>query len=113
MENQTYPKQTEDGYFFESAEHEAISLETKIHENSRPVHRVKLSDGRVAVIRKLKGKDVELTNRIHQGDDKLVIPSIIAVATTIDGENKVMEDFLEMDAPDYNKIRQANLRLNF
>jgi hypothetical protein len=61
---------------------------------------ITLSDGRVAVIRPGKGKDLLNAARASGGDQFKVMFAIVAALTTINGNALPMEDYLEMDLPD-------------
>ena len=113
MEQANFPKNSTDEFQYLDESEEALGLETKTHENGHQVKRVKLSNGSVAIIRELNGKDVEFTSRLHNNEKEKVIMSMTAVATKIDGQDIVIEDLEVMKAKDYNKLRMACALLNF
>lgn len=108
-----YPKPTSDGYFFENDTDEAMSIETTTHENGNQSKRIKLSDNRIAIVRELKGSEVEQTSRLHQGKEELAVMATATLATKINGEKVIMEELADMRGRDYNKIRTAVAQLNF
>ncbi|PIQ23507.1 hypothetical protein COW36_09015 [bacterium (Candidatus Blackallbacteria) CG17_big_fil_post_rev_8_21_14_2_50_48_46] len=72
---------------------------------------VPLSDGRTAIVRKGKGK--QLRNAMRITDDPNEFGMILAAdCTTINGESLSYEDeFLEMDLEDCNALIQASNKL--
>jgi uncharacterized protein YbjQ (UPF0145 family) len=108
-----YPKTTTDGFEYSDESEEALGIETKTYENGNLVKRVKLTDGRIAIIRELNGKDVELSSRIHGNDKDKVLMAMCSVATRINENAIVIEDLELMKAKDYQKIRIACALLNF
>lgn len=114
MENETsYPKQTSDGFSYLSEEDEALSIESKTHENGGRVKRVLLSDGKKAIIRVLKAWEVEETQRFHKNNQELMLMAIATKATKIDDKSVAFEDIKNLDAPDWISIKGAVALLNF
>lgn len=72
---------------------------------------VTLSDGRIAIVHKAKGK--QLRNAMRITDDPNEFGMILAAdCTTIDGKSLNYEDdFLEMDLIDCNALIQASNKL--
>lgn len=109
----TYPKPTSDGFFFEDAANETLGIESKEYENGKIVRRVKLSNGQTAIVRELTGRE------INQGVQRLATTkedyqvAMMAIATTIDQKQIVMEDLLEMRGRDFTRLQVANAQVNF
>jgi hypothetical protein len=56
------------------------------------VKRVKLKDGRVAVIRELKAWEMEETQRFHKNNQELMLMAVAAKSMKIDEKNVPFED---------------------
>lgn len=111
--NEVFPKATTEGFEILNETDAALNIETKQYENGNTVKRIVLSDKRVAIVRELKGKDMDLTSRIHRGDDTKFLMAMAVIATKLNDENVTIEDLEEMKGKDYNKIRIAVSQLNF
>lgn len=110
----TYPtKPGADGFYFENSEEQAIGVETKVYDNGNLVKRAKLSNGKVAVIRELLGKDnKDIFKTIGDKSDGFLNASI-ACATKIDDQPVLMEDIDFMKMKDVNKLTAMHQALNF
>lgn len=114
-----YPKPTTDGFAFLTPADEAMKLESKEYENGNEVIRIVLKKGRTAIVRELKGSELEKVTKIatsgggNPQDDDTYVPALIHVCTIIDGVAVMMEDVNEMKAKDYSAIKLAATRLNF
>ena len=77
--------------------------------------KVELSDGRVAIVRRLKGRDMVETRNIVKSDKSLDFETVnMSVATEIDGKRYPPEHYLdEMYQADYALISVAYAELNF
>lgn len=72
-----------------------------------------LSDGRTAVIRTGKGREVVEAQKQMGTDTSKFMSVITALLTSIDGQSVVFEDLLELEMIDYMQIQQAVAELNF
>lgn len=110
----TYPKPTSDGFFFEDSNFELLGIESKQYENGHEVRRVKMSNGGIAIVRELTGKESGLdVQRLSGGDKEEAQFAMIALSTTINGTPITMEDVKEMRGKDFNKLRVAMGQINF
>lgn len=100
-------------FFFENEEEKAMGIETATYPNGNIVKRVKLSDGREAIVRELTGKDMKRSDIIAGGKQENAIPALMSLSTKIDGFEIPMEDYDRMKAKDYAKIKFATTLLNF
>jgi RNase P/RNase MRP subunit p29 len=108
-----YPIETTDGYVYTSESDEAFGIETKVYENGNETKRITLSDKRIAIVRELKGFEIESADRLHEHKQHLYLPALASLSVTIDGKPILMEDFQQTKGKDYNKIRTAVALLNF
>jgi hypothetical protein len=106
-------KEQELKFYFADKDDEVMGIETHVYPNGNMIKRLKLSNGKSAVIRELKGMDMTEVEKLTDGDTSKVFPAIIAVATKIDGAGIVMEDVLQYKAKDYNRLKIAASALNF
>lgn len=65
---------------------------------------ITLSNGKTAVCRPAKGKDVMKAQRLMDGDAEKMLPALISVCTTIDGQMLTIEEQEEMPAGDFMKV---------
>lgn len=65
-----------------------------------------LKDGRRVIILKGKGRDARLAQQAAGADAGKLTQALMAQLVRIDGQQLVMEDFDELDLPDYMKIMQ-------
>ncbi len=110
---QSYPKQTKDGYYYASTSDEVMGIETKIYENGNETKRITLSDKRIAIVRELKGYEIDKADRLHDNKGHLYLVALASLAVTIDNNPVLMEELQDMKAKDYTKIRTAVAMLNF
>lgn len=61
---------------------------------------ITLPSGKIAQILPFKGKHIREAQRIADGDTSNMMFAMIAITTTIDGQNIVAEDLDEMDGQD-------------
>ena len=69
---------------------------------------VTLPSGKVATIRKGKGKDLVTAQRVAKSAEQTSF-GLMAALVKIDGEPLPMEEFLEMDLPDVLKLQELLL----
>ncbi len=100
-------------FYFADKDDEAMGIETYVYPNGNMIKRLKLSTGKTAVVRELKGVDMTEVEKLTDGDTSKVFPAIIATATKLDGAFIVMEDVLQYKAKDYNRLKIAASALNF
>lgn len=113
---QTWPTAPDqDGYYFATAEEQEQRILTKDYENGSQTKQVTLSNGKVAVVRKLKGRDFVETKKQVQADKSSDFETVnMAVATKIDGEQYPPEFYLDdLFQNDYSLILVAYGYLNF
>jgi len=111
----TYPTpKDQDGFFFEDEAEEARGIKTRIYENGNRVKNVTLSNGKVAIVRELTGKEVMEARKYDGGkaDDARIVNIVAAIATNIDGKNIVPEDLETFKARDFLKITSCSVLLN-
>lgn len=110
---QVFPLQTEDGFYYADQEDQAMGVETKKYDNGNEVMRIRLSDGRVALVRELKAWEVEESEKFHENKTKQVVMGLATLATKIDDKTCAFEDFKFMKGRDWVKIKYAVSLLNF
>jgi hypothetical protein len=74
---------------------------------SDPIKTVTLSDGRVATVRRPKGRDMEEAERAGGESKTGYLFAFIARTTTIDGKPIVLEDVRELYASDIDLLSKA------
>lgn len=74
---------------------------------------VTLLDGRVATIFPGTGETQTEALRDIDGDSSLFIPSYMSKTIDIDGKSTIIEDFLQMNSKDYNRILTKFSEANF
>lgn len=113
-----YPTTTDaDGFYYEDEVDEARDIQTKEYENGNLIKKVKLSRGKVAIVRELMSSDVSKAYQLagaKNKEDRRVVAAMISLAVTIDEKPVMMEDVLDtMKAKDYMRLASANAALNF
>lgn len=103
-ENQNEVPVTEEGWGYANDNDKLLGIESKEYDNGQRMRRSKLSDGRIAVARRLKGKDGDEIQRMISGNADKYKDAVIAKCVTIDGNPIVMEDLSEMWLEDVNAI---------
>jgi hypothetical protein len=86
--------------------------EEKTMENTKDIE-VTLPSGKVAIIRKAKGYDIEEVQKIINGETSKFMTAFMAQCVTIDNMPVVMEDLREMDADDYLALMSEFSNVNF
>ena len=74
---------------------------------------ITLSDGRVAVIRKGKGRDAMKAQRVSGTDISKFFPALMAELVIIDGNKMVMEEFEDLELQDFLTIQGELAGANF
>jgi hypothetical protein len=98
---------------------EVLGIETAFYKNGNQVKRVKLIDGREAIVRELYGRDAFQINKvIASGDGKSFdkekyLKAMLHYSVKIDGKALPMEDFENLKLKDYNRIVTAVQSVNF
>lgn len=110
-ENQP-PAEQDAKWFFESEEEKELGIDTAIYPNGQKVKRCTLADGRVAVVRRLKGKDAKTVSRFSNGEEERYHLAIMTVSTVIHGQKVTPEELEELWMDDFNKL-QAMSVVNF
>jgi hypothetical protein len=111
----------EEGFFTESEYDDVLDIRTKVYENGNKVKKVPLSGGRTALVRELigrdsrKAKDLVSTYARRNGkeDEEDYADAVAALATKVDGQDIIFEDFLGYKMMDYTRIKVAAQSLNF
>lgn len=98
---------------FASKEDEAMGIETIVYENGGVSKRCKLSDGRTAICRRLKGKDRLIIKRVCGDQKDKFEDALIAVSTKIDDKDIVMEDLDNLWFDDAMTLQTMATTLNF
>jgi hypothetical protein len=100
-------------WFTEDESDEALGIETMHYENGSITKRCTLSDGRIAISHRLKGKDRELIRRITGGESSKVQDAVACLSTKIDDKAIVLEDLADMWFNDATKISTMASTINF
>ncbi|MFA7616912.1 MAG: hypothetical protein WCY16_10070 [Weeksellaceae bacterium] len=111
-----YPSEPDsDGFFFVSPEEEEQGIKTRDYKNGSAVKQMTLSNGKIALIRKLKGRDFVETKKRIQNDNTLDFETAnMSVAVSIDGKQEPVEFYLDdLWQGDYAKLMIAYSGLNF
>lgn len=110
-------KPDEDGFFYESEDDQESEILTKVYENGSKVQKVTLSNGKIATIRMLKGRDMVKTKSMvpaYKNTDIDFETINLSVAVKIDGNvmppEFFMDDLLQMD---YATLFNSYAMLNF
>lgn len=91
---------------------EAMGIETFTYENGNCIKRINLSFG-IAIVRELKGKEMEAVDRLTDGDTSKLNSAMISLSTKFNDKFITMEEVQELKARDYNKLKIACASLNF
>jgi len=104
-----------DGFYYASRDEEISGILTKDYENGSAVKKVTLSNGSVAVVRKLRGRDFIETKKSIQSDSTMDFETVnMSQATEIDGKRQPPEYFLDnLFQSDYAKVMVTYGSLNF
>jgi hypothetical protein len=89
---------------FENDDDKELGIETKRYDNGQIMKRAKLSDGRTAVARRLKGFDAREIQKQLNGDANNYRDAVIARCLTINEQKVVVEDVIQMWMDDYNTV---------
>lgn len=105
-------------WFFESDTDELVGIETAIYKNGNTVKRFTLSNGKQAVVRELFGRDMMKVDQMIATQkgvnvEEQYMYAIYHFAVKIDGQQIPMEDFADLKAKDFNKIKITAQALNF
>ena len=111
----------EEGFFTESEYDDVLDIRTKVYENGNKVKKVPLSGGRTALVRELigrdsrKAKEIASTHSRKNGkeDEEDYADAVAALATKVEGQDIIFEDFLGYKMMDYTRIKHAAQSLNF
>jgi hypothetical protein len=118
MKTETTEKFEKD-WHFANPDDTIMGIETAIYKNGNQVKRFTLSDGRVAVIRELLGKDSMQIDKSVMGEnnadlrEEKAMHAMFHFAVKVDDKQIPIEDFGTMKMRDYNKIKLAVQSLNF
>lgn len=113
------PEAFEKEWYFETDEDVVLGIETAVYKNGNTVKRFKLSNGKEAVIRELFGRDMMKVDMLVAADNKgdniqeLYFHALYHFAVKIDGQQIPIEDFGNLKAKDYNKVKITAQTLNF
>lgn len=91
-------------WFFETDDEKESGIETKKYDNGSILKRVKLSDGRVAVCRRLKGFDMQEITRQMAGKAENYQNAVMARSITIDEQKIVVDDITQVWMDDYTLL---------
>jgi len=100
-------------HVFEDANDEAMGIETISYPNGGKSKRVVLSDGRIAITRRVKGKDMIEAGKLAGQSVEKVNAAVAAVATKIDDQPLILDDLLNMWGMDFALISAMSNNLNF
>lgn len=104
MENQTNETQQEKKWFYEDDTDKELGIETKISDDGNKSKRCTLSDGRIAVAQRLKGRDLKMIKRQMAGEAEKFQDAVTAASVTINNEKLIVEDLEDIWMDDYTKI---------
>lgn len=111
-----YPTQpNSDGFYFATEEEASMDIKTKDYKNGQTIKEVVLKNSRVAVIRKLKGRDFVETKKQIQNDKNLDFETVnMAQAVTFEGKQEPPEYYLDdLFQSDFATLMVAFGGLNF
>lgn len=100
-------------FYFENEEDKTMGIETCDYENGSKVKRCTLSDGRIAISRRLKGKDRLLIKRLIGDQKERMEDAVTALSTKIDDKEIVFEDIDNLWFNDAMAIQTMATMLNF
>lgn len=112
----TFPTTPNDeGFYYATEDEQSLGITTKDYDNGSTVKQVTLSDGAVAIVRRLKGRDFVDTKKAVQNNNSLDFETVnMAQGTTIDGKKHPPEYFLDdLYQVDYSKVMAAFASVNF
>lgn len=89
---------------FENDDDKEMGIETRRYDNGQIMKRAKLSDGRIAVARRLKGFDSREIQKVIGSDANKYRDAVIARCITINEQKVVIEDVEQMWMDDYNTV---------
>lgn len=95
---------TNNEWIFENETDKELGIETCHYENGQVCKRARLSDGRLAQSRKLKGADAKEINRIVSGNSEKYQLAIAAKCLMVDDKPVTVEDIEELWMDDYNTV---------
>lgn len=98
---------------FENDDEQVLGIETAVYKNGNKIKRLQLQGGRVAIVRELVGRDMKKADLLADGKQEDYTTAMMALATKIDSESIAFEDYDNMKAKDYTKIKAAVGLLNF
>jgi len=104
-----------EGFFFATEEDKSQNILTKKYENGSEIKKIILTNGKEAIVRKLRGRDFVETKKRIQNDKEADFETVnMSIATTIDGKSQPPEYFLDdLYQGDYAKLMLAYGTLNF
>lgn len=102
-------------FFFETKEEESVGIATMIYPNGNKIKKVKLTNGREAIVRMLKGKDFVETQKLIQDNKAIDFQTAnMSRAITFDNGTEPPEYFLnDLFQEDYSTLLVAYGSLNF
>lgn len=110
----------EKDWHFASEEDIVLGIETAIYKNGNTAKRFPLSNGKQAVVRELLGRDMMKIDQIvatGKGEadsvEEKYFSALYHFAVKIDGQQIPMEDFANMKAKDFHRIKLSAQALNF
>lgn len=111
-ENQNINTTQDPEWKFENDDDKDSGIETKRYNNGQILKRAKLSDGRMAVARRLKGFDAREIQKQIAGDAHKYQAAVMARCLTIDDKKVVIEDIEQLWLDDYTTVVSI-ARINF
>jgi hypothetical protein len=106
-------------FHFENEREEIFGIETAIYPNNNQIKRVTLSNGSVAVVRELLGRDMVQIEKSLSGENNEALreeklkSAVYHYSVKIDGKQIPMEDFELLKMRDYMRIKIMAETLNF
>lgn len=110
----------EKDWHFATEEDIALGIETAIYKNGNTAKRFTMSNGKQAVVRELFGRDMmKVDQMVASGSGEAdsvqerYFCALYHYAVKVDGQQVPMEDFADMKAKDFNKVKITAQSLNF
>lgn len=104
--NETVAPVVTDGkeWKFENDDDKQFGIQTWEGPKGEKQKRAKLSDGRIAIVKMLKGKDVKDVQRQTGGNTDKFQSAVLAMSLTVDDQKMVIEEIEELWFGDFTKL---------
>lgn len=112
MSDETNETQKEPKWFYEDDTDKELGIETLVSDGGNKSKRCTLTDGRIAVVQRLKARDLKMIRRQMGGEADKFQEAVIAASVTINNEKVIIEEMDDIWMDDYTKIL-AMASINF